>query len=50
MQNAFRSFGSNKEAAKSDFCKKFWDKTKNQWADRDKFRTVSGKYTLLEKA
>ena len=49
MQNAFRSFGSNKEAAKTDFCKKFWDKTKNQWADRDKFRTVSGKYTLLEK-
>ena len=30
------------------FEKKFSDKTKNKWANRDKFKPVPGKYTLLE--
>lgn len=33
-----------------DFEKKFSDKTKNKWADRDKFVAKPGKYTLLEMA
>jgi len=32
----------------SDFEKKFYDKTRNQWAERAKFKAVAGKYTLLE--
>lgn len=31
-----------------DFEKKFKDKTKNNWSDRDNFVTHSGKYTLIE--
>jgi len=32
----------------SDFKKKFQDKTKNKWEERDKFKAHPGKYTLLE--
>ena len=33
-----------------DFEKKFKDKTKNAWSDRENFKPVNGKYTLLEMA
>ena len=36
------------ESAVADFKKKFQDKTKNKWEDRDKFKAHPGKYTLLE--
>lgn len=36
------------EDAKKDFEKKFRDKTKNSWADRDHFVAHPGKYTLIE--
>ena len=38
----------DKEGAIKDFEKKFKDKTKNDWKDRDNFKAVAGKYTLLE--
>ena len=47
-QNALRG-PMSKEQAKDDFCKKFSDKTKNDWHRRDSFRTVPGKYTLIER-
>lgn len=36
------------EAAKKDFEKKFWEKTKNRWAARESFVAQPGKYTLIE--
>lgn len=36
------------ENAIKDFEKKFKDKTKNNWADRDNFVAQKGKYTLIE--
>ncbi|XP_006876072.1 PREDICTED: poly [ADP-ribose] polymerase 3 [Chrysochloris asiatica] len=36
------------EAAKKDFEKKFRDKTKNSWSERDHFVAHPGKYTLIE--
>ncbi|XP_020015119.1 protein mono-ADP-ribosyltransferase PARP3 isoform X2 [Castor canadensis] len=36
------------EDAKKDFEKKFRDKTKNNWAERDHFVIHPGKYTLIE--
>lgn len=36
------------DEAKRDFEKKFWEKTKNRWTDRDNFVAHSGKYTLIE--
>ena len=44
MKGPFRSVD---EAAK-EFKKKFSDKTKNKWEDRENFTPVPGKYTLLE--
>jgi len=32
----------------ADFKKKFQDKTKNKWEERDSFKAHPGKYTLLE--
>lgn len=46
-QNAVKRFPSQ-EAAEKDFCKKFHDKTRNDWEDRAKFKPVTGKYTLIE--
>jgi len=40
-------FGSLDVAAK-EFEKKFSDKTKNKWENRDNFVPAPGKYTLLE--
>ena len=36
------------DQAIKDFEKKFKDKTKNNWADRDNFVAQKGKYTLIE--
>ncbi|XP_020854566.1 protein mono-ADP-ribosyltransferase PARP3 isoform X2 [Phascolarctos cinereus] len=46
-QSKLKFFPSLDEA-KQDFEKKFWEKTKNRWADRDNFVAHSGKYTLIE--
>ncbi|KAL8585846.1 hypothetical protein ACOMHN_040071 [Nucella lapillus] len=49
-QNSLKGpFGTADNAIK-DFEKKFKDKTKNNWANRDSFTAVAGKYTLLEMA
>lgn len=49
--------GMNKNTAYSDvnaaikeFEKKFKDKTKNNWSNRDSFKPVPGKYTMIEMA
>ncbi|XP_071499101.1 protein mono-ADP-ribosyltransferase PARP3-like [Diadema antillarum] len=47
-QNALNSCGSDLEAAKKAFSKKFSDKTKNKWDDRENFQPHPGKYTLIE--
>ncbi|GFO25409.1 poly [ADP-ribose] polymerase, partial [Plakobranchus ocellatus] len=39
--------GSDLDSAKSTFAKKFRDKTGNDWALKDNFEKVSGKYDLL---
>lgn len=36
------------ESAKADFFKKFSDKTKNKWDDRENFKKVNGKYDIVE--
>ncbi|XP_043846197.1 protein mono-ADP-ribosyltransferase PARP3 [Dromiciops gliroides] len=36
------------DEAKRDFEKKFWEKTKNHWANRDNFVPQKGKYTLID--
>ncbi len=38
----------NLETVKKDFMKKFSDKTKNKWENRDNFKPEHGKYTLIE--
>ena len=32
----------------NDFCKKFFDKTRNEWVERHEFQKVHGKYDLVE--
>ena len=44
MKGPFHSM----DAAENEFKKKFSDKTKNKWEERDNFTPVAGKYTLLE--
>lgn len=39
---------STTDAATKNFEKKFKDKTKNNWSDRENFISHSGKYTLIE--
>lgn len=39
--------GPDLDEAKKVFCKKFSDKTKNDWADRKSFQKVAGKYDLV---
>ena len=41
---------SLKDNAIKNFEKKFRDKTKNKWSNRDIFTPVPGKYTLIEMA
>ena len=38
----------DKDGAIKDFKKKFKDKTKNNWDERDNFQPVQGKYTMIE--
>jgi poly [ADP-ribose] polymerase len=40
-------FGTS-DAAIKDFTKKFQDKTRNKWENRDSFNPVPGKYTMIE--
>lgn len=46
-QNALKRFSTMEEAEK-EFKKKFSDKTRNKWDNRESFVPVPGKYTLLE--
>jgi len=39
---------ANADAAIKDFEKKFKDKTSNAWANRDNFKPVNGKYSIVE--
>ena len=47
-QNNLMEFGSNLEKAKNNFTKKFSDKTKNLWEDRNQFVKFHGKYELVD--
>lgn len=38
----------SQDKAIKDFEKKFYDKTRNNWSERETFIAVHGKYTLLE--
>jgi poly [ADP-ribose] polymerase len=49
-QNATKGPFSTAEVAIKDFVKKFKDKTRNDWSERENFTVVKGKYTLLEMA
>ncbi|XP_048755792.1 protein mono-ADP-ribosyltransferase PARP3-like isoform X1 [Ostrea edulis] len=40
-------FGSSDPAIK-DFTKKFQDKTRNKWVNKDSFNPIPGKYTMIE--
>lgn len=42
------SYFDSLDDAKKDFEKKFRDKTKNHWAERDRFVAHPRKYTLIE--
>ena len=47
-QTKLQQHGSNKDSAMTEFKKKFSDKTKNDWEDRDQFEKVAGKYDLVK--
>ena len=47
-QVALKLHGSNKFTAMAEFKKKFSDKTKNDWEDRDNFEKFPGKYDLVK--
>lgn len=40
--------GPDLNEARNVFVKKFYDKTKNEWSERQKFVKVAGKYDLLK--
>lgn len=46
-QSKLNTFRTAEDAVK-DFEKKFKDKTKNNWSEREKFTPHPGKYTLIE--
>lgn len=46
-QSKLNEFKKVEDAVK-DFEKKFKDKTKNNWSDRENFTPHPGKYTLIE--
>jgi poly [ADP-ribose] polymerase 2/3/4 len=48
-QNTLESCGSDLDLAKNIFCDKFYDKTKNNWSEKEKFIKYAGKYDLVEK-
>jgi len=47
-QNAQKGPFGDLDKAISEFKKKFKDKTRNNWDDRDNFEPASGKYTMIE--
>ncbi|KAJ8409345.1 hypothetical protein AAFF_G00235430 [Aldrovandia affinis] len=47
-QSKMSSKYSSADKAVSEFEKKFKDKTKNNWSERDNFESQPGKYTLIE--
>jgi len=47
-QNKLENHGGNAADAIKSFQKKFKDKTKNNWSDRDSFVKYTGKYQLVE--
>ena len=49
MKTNLQRFGRNLEKAKEVFCKKFVDKTGNEWDERDQFEKYPGKYDLVHK-
>ncbi|XP_033757810.1 protein mono-ADP-ribosyltransferase PARP3-like [Pecten maximus] len=48
--NSMKGPFTDVKKATSDFEKKFSDKTKNKWANRENFKAAPGKYTLIEMA
>lgn len=46
-QSAIKLFGNLDQGIK-EFKKKYSDKTKNKWEERENFVPVPGKYTLIE--
>ncbi|CAF0727501.1 unnamed protein product [Brachionus calyciflorus] len=48
-QSSVQHFGDDLNAAKDVFEKKFFDKTKNEWSDKDSFEKCPGKYDLVYK-
>jgi len=46
-QNSLKPFGNADQAVK-EFEKKFRDKTGNPWGNRDSFKPVNGKYSIVE--
>lgn len=48
-QSTYEKCGSDLEKAKNVFCRKFFDKTKNEWDDKDNFEKVPGKYDIVDK-
>lgn len=48
-QSDLEGHGSNVAGAKASFKKKFMDKTKNHWDERNDFQHVQGKYDLLQR-
>ncbi|XP_041348360.1 protein mono-ADP-ribosyltransferase PARP3-like [Gigantopelta aegis] len=48
--NSLKGPFKDADAAIKDFEKKFKDKTRNSWSERDKFTPMAGKYTLIEMA
>ena len=48
--NSLKGPFKDADGAVKDFEKKFKDKTRNMWSERDKFEPMPGKYTLIEMA
>ncbi|CAF0811788.1 unnamed protein product [Didymodactylos carnosus] len=47
-QHDLKSLGPDLDGAKRIFCKKFSDKTKNEWYHRDTFEKAPGKYDYIK--
>ncbi|KAI0225557.1 Poly [ADP-ribose] polymerase 2 [Lamellibrachia satsuma] len=47
-QNNLVACGPDLDEAKEIFCKKFSDKTKNDWSTRNKFEKIPGKYDMVK--
>ena len=48
-QSSYDKCGSDLGKAKDLFCRKFYDKTKNEWEFKDEFEKVHGKYDIVQK-